>query len=57
MRTNPEKGAEFVANDENCPLVDIERVVDIMSQRLQLRSYLTLSRTTSQSKVICKLVF
>ena len=32
MRTNPEKGAEFVAqlaNDEGGPLVDIERVVDI----------------------------
>ncbi len=29
MRTNPEKGAEFAAqlvNDENGPLVDVERV-------------------------------
>ncbi|KAF8327169.1 clathrin heavy chain 1 [Cantharellus anzutake] len=38
MRANPEKGAEFAAqlvNDENGPLVDIERVVDIfMSQNL-----------------------
>ncbi|PPQ65881.1 hypothetical protein CVT24_011212 [Panaeolus cyanescens] len=38
MRTNPEKGAEFaaqLANDENGPLVDIERVVDIfMSQNM-----------------------
>lgn len=33
MRTNPEKGAEFasqLANHENGPLVDIERVVDIL---------------------------
>ncbi|KZT09895.1 clathrin heavy chain 1 [Laetiporus sulphureus 93-53] len=38
MRTNPEKGAEFamqLANDENGPLVDVERVVDIfMSQNM-----------------------
>ncbi|KAF8340017.1 armadillo-type protein [Cantharellus anzutake] len=38
MRANPEKGAEFAAqlvNDENGPLVDIERVIDIfMSQNL-----------------------
>ncbi|EKM49484.1 uncharacterized protein PHACADRAFT_264985 [Phanerochaete carnosa HHB-10118-sp] len=38
MRTNPEKGAEFAAqlvNDENGPLVDVERVVDIfMSQNM-----------------------
>jgi len=38
MRTNPEKGAEFatqLVNDENGPLVDIERVVDIfMSQNM-----------------------
>lgn len=38
MRTNPEKGAEFASqlvNDENGPLVDIERVVDIfMSQNM-----------------------
>jgi clathrin heavy chain len=30
MRSNPEKGAEFatqLANDENGPLVDIERVI------------------------------
>jgi clathrin heavy chain len=38
MRTNPEKGAEFatqLVNDENGPLVDVERVVDIfMSQNM-----------------------
>ncbi|KAF4569964.1 hypothetical protein EYR36_009770 [Pleurotus pulmonarius] len=38
MRSNPEKGAEFASqlvNDENGPLVDIERVVDIfMSQNM-----------------------
>ncbi|KAF8327533.1 armadillo-type protein [Cantharellus anzutake] len=38
MQANPEKGAEFAAqlvNDENGPLVDIERVIDIfMSQNL-----------------------
>jgi clathrin heavy chain len=37
-RTNPEEGAEFaaqLANDESCPLVDVERVVDIfMSQNM-----------------------
>ena len=37
-RTNPEKGAEFaaqLANDESCPLVDVERVVDtFMSQNM-----------------------
>ena len=38
MWTNPEKGAEFatqLVNDENGPLVDVERVVDIfMSQNM-----------------------
>ncbi|EJD07554.1 clathrin heavy chain [Fomitiporia mediterranea MF3/22] len=38
MRTNPDKGAEFASqlvNDENGPLVDIDRVVDIfMSQNM-----------------------
>jgi clathrin heavy chain len=38
MRTNPEKGAEFVtqlASDESGPLVDAERVVDLfMSQKM-----------------------
>ncbi|KAG2056844.1 clathrin heavy chain 1 [Suillus hirtellus] len=38
MRTSPEKGAEFASqlvNDENGPLVDMERVVDIfMSQNM-----------------------
>lgn len=38
MRVNPEKGAEFASqlvNDENGPLVDVERVVDIfMSQNM-----------------------
>ncbi|KAI0343145.1 clathrin heavy chain 1 [Trametopsis cervina] len=38
MRTNPEKGAEFAAqlvNNEEGPLVDVERVVDIfMSQNM-----------------------
>ncbi|KAI0091788.1 clathrin heavy chain [Irpex rosettiformis] len=38
MRTNPEKGAEFAAqlvNNEDGPLVDVERVVDIfMSQNM-----------------------
>lgn len=38
VRTNPEKGAEFATqlyNDENGPLVDLERVVDIfMSQNM-----------------------
>ena len=38
MRSNPEKGAEFASqlvNDENGPLVDVERVVDIfMSQNM-----------------------
>lgn len=38
VRTNPEKGAEFASqlvNDENGPLVDLERVVDIfMSQNM-----------------------
>ena len=38
MRASPEKGAEFASqlvNDENGPLVDVERVVDIfMSQNM-----------------------
>ena len=38
MCTNPEKGAEFatqLANDESGPLIDVERVVDIlMSQNM-----------------------
>ncbi|KAL0060881.1 Clathrin heavy chain [Marasmius tenuissimus] len=38
MRSNPDKGAEFASlliNDENGPLVDVERVVDIfMSQNM-----------------------
>lgn len=36
VRVNPEKGAEFataLANDENGPLVDIERVVDVFQSQ------------------------
>jgi hypothetical protein len=59
MRTNPEKGAEFAAqleNDENGPLIDIERVVDIfMSENMSQPATSFLLDALKDNKTICGL--